>query len=141
MNEPMLKKAMTTLEFLSQDEQTRMEYEARQKYLLDEASRVAGAKAEGRAEDQLRFDHRLFTILYAHSLRDGTSIIRLPALFDKYAPERDDLAQNALEQSFIVHLVHERLILPSGLDKNGAPAGHLPMIIHMLAGEMIAVYA
>lgn len=50
MNEPMLKKAMTTLEFLSQDEQTRMEYEARQKYLLDEASRVAGAKAEGVAE-------------------------------------------------------------------------------------------
>ncbi|TDL48811.1 Rpn family recombination-promoting nuclease/putative transposase [Paenibacillus dendritiformis] len=50
MNEPMLKKAMTTLEFLSQDEQTRMEYEARQKYLLDEASRVAGAKAEGIAE-------------------------------------------------------------------------------------------
>lgn len=50
MNEPMLKKAMDTLEFLSQDEQTRIEYEARLKYLLDEASRVAGAKAEGIAE-------------------------------------------------------------------------------------------
>lgn len=50
VNEPMLKKAMTTLEFLSQDSQTRMEYEARLKFLRDEASRVEGAKAAGRAE-------------------------------------------------------------------------------------------
>ncbi|CAG7645770.1 hypothetical protein PAESOLCIP111_05018 [Paenibacillus solanacearum] len=50
VNEPMLKKAMTTLEFLSQDAQTRMEYEARLKYLRDEASRIEGAKAEGVAE-------------------------------------------------------------------------------------------
>ncbi|OPH56715.1 hypothetical protein BC351_27635 [Paenibacillus ferrarius] len=49
VNEPMLKKAMTTLEFLSQDAQTRMEYEARLKFLRDEASRVEGAKAEGLA--------------------------------------------------------------------------------------------
>lgn len=50
MNEPMLKKAMDTLEFLSQDAATRMEYDARMKYLRDEASRMNGAKAEGRAE-------------------------------------------------------------------------------------------
>lgn len=50
VNEPMLKKAMTTLEFLSQDAQIRMEYEARVKFLRDEASRTEGAKAEGRAE-------------------------------------------------------------------------------------------
>lgn len=50
MNEPMLKKAMTTLEFLSQDAQTRIEYEARLKFLRDEASRMEWAKDEGRAE-------------------------------------------------------------------------------------------
>lgn len=41
---------MDTLEFLSQDAATRMEYDARMKYLRDEASRMNGAKAEGRAE-------------------------------------------------------------------------------------------
>ncbi|KWX74790.1 hypothetical protein AML91_14165 [Paenibacillus jilunlii] len=50
MNEPMLKKAMDTLEFLSQDTATRMEYEARMKYLRDEVSRMEGAKAVGMAE-------------------------------------------------------------------------------------------
>ncbi|MBP1996109.1 putative transposase/invertase (TIGR01784 family) [Paenibacillus eucommiae] len=53
MNEPMLKKAMDTLEFLSQDAQTRMEYEARLKFLRDEASRIEGAKAEGKAEGKV----------------------------------------------------------------------------------------
>lgn len=38
MNTPELKKAMTTLEFLSQDKETRYLYEMRQKALLDEAS-------------------------------------------------------------------------------------------------------
>lgn len=50
MNEPMSKKAMTTVEFLRLDRQAKMENQARQKYLLDEASRVAGAKAEGITE-------------------------------------------------------------------------------------------
>lgn len=50
LNEPMLKKAMDTLEFLSQDAATRMEYEARMKYLRDEVSRMEGAKALGIAE-------------------------------------------------------------------------------------------
>jgi|GEM_PF-1447525 len=53
VNEPMLKKAMTTLEFLSQDAQTRMEYEARLKFLRDESSRAEGAKAEGKAEGRV----------------------------------------------------------------------------------------
>lgn len=47
MNEPELKKAMTTLEFLSQDREARMRYEARQKFLHDEASLVDSAMAEG----------------------------------------------------------------------------------------------
>ncbi|UQZ83005.1 PD-(D/E)XK nuclease family transposase [Paenibacillus konkukensis] len=59
MNEPMLKKAMTTLEFLSQDAQTRMEYEARLKYLRDEASRTEGAKAEGIMQEKRQTARRL----------------------------------------------------------------------------------
>lgn len=47
MNEPMLKKAMDTLEFLSQDAEARMEYEARMKALSDEKSRIEGARLEG----------------------------------------------------------------------------------------------
>jgi predicted transposase/invertase (TIGR01784 family) len=57
MNEPKLKKAMDTLEYLSQDEQARMVYEARQKYLHDEASRLCATETamdrglkEGRKE-------------------------------------------------------------------------------------------
>lgn len=38
------------MEFLSQDTATRMEYEARMKYLRDEVSRMEGAKAVGMAE-------------------------------------------------------------------------------------------
>lgn len=38
MNEPVLKKAMDTLEFLSQDAEARRLYENRQNYLHDEAS-------------------------------------------------------------------------------------------------------
>lgn len=47
MNEPMLKKAMDTLEFLSQDTLARMEYQARMKALSDEKTRIEGARAEG----------------------------------------------------------------------------------------------
>ncbi|CQR51567.1 hypothetical protein PRIO_0314 [Paenibacillus riograndensis SBR5] len=38
MNEPGLEKAMNTLQYLSQDSEARRLYEARQKYLHDEAS-------------------------------------------------------------------------------------------------------
>ncbi len=47
MNESVLKKAMDTLEFLSQDAEARRMYEDRQKYLHDEASMIEGALAEG----------------------------------------------------------------------------------------------
>lgn len=50
MNEPMLRKAMDTLEFLSQDAAARMEYEARMKALSDEKSRIEGARAAGKEE-------------------------------------------------------------------------------------------
>jgi predicted transposase/invertase (TIGR01784 family) len=50
MKEPVLRKAMDTLEFLSQDADARRLYEARQKYLHDEASMIEGARAEGKAQ-------------------------------------------------------------------------------------------
>jgi predicted transposase/invertase (TIGR01784 family) len=73
VNEPMLKKAMDTLEFLSQDAQTRMEYEARLKYLRDEASRVEGAKAEGKAEGKVEGKEEMARELLA--LGVDTSVI------------------------------------------------------------------
>ncbi|MEK3791982.1 Rpn family recombination-promoting nuclease/putative transposase [Paenibacillus sp. FSL R7-0204] len=50
MNEPALKKAMETLEFLSQDSEARRKYEDRQKFLMDEASQRDGALREGFAK-------------------------------------------------------------------------------------------
>lgn len=47
MNEPTLKKAMDTLEFLSQDREARRLYEERQKYLHDEASMIEWAREQG----------------------------------------------------------------------------------------------
>lgn len=54
VNEPVLKKAMTTLEFLSQDAEARRMYEDRQKFLHDEASMIEGALAEGEARGEAR---------------------------------------------------------------------------------------
>lgn len=50
MNEPGLTKAMDTLQYLSQDTEARRLYEARQKYLHDEASMLEGAKQVGMRE-------------------------------------------------------------------------------------------
>ncbi|BCG56765.1 Rpn family recombination-promoting nuclease/putative transposase [Paenibacillus sp. URB8-2] len=47
MNEPGLEKAMDTLQYLSQDSDARRLYEARQKYLHDEASMMESAKLAG----------------------------------------------------------------------------------------------
>lgn len=47
---PMLKKAMDTLEFLSQDAAARMAYDARMKALSDEHSRIESAEEKGRSE-------------------------------------------------------------------------------------------
>ena len=50
MEEPAIKKALTTLEFLSQDREARELYEARQKAMNDWISSIEGAREEGRAE-------------------------------------------------------------------------------------------
>ena len=53
MNEPTIKKAMTTLEFLSQDSEARIRYEERQKYLHDEASAMEWAMDNGLEKGEL----------------------------------------------------------------------------------------
>ena len=53
MGEPAIKKAMTVLEFLSQDKEARMQYEMREKVLRDEVSRIEGAKEKGKIEGKL----------------------------------------------------------------------------------------
>ena len=53
-NEPALRKAMTTLEFLSQDREARMLYEMRQKALRDHISAIEGAREQGRLEGRER---------------------------------------------------------------------------------------
>ncbi|EGK12292.1 Rpn family recombination-promoting nuclease/putative transposase [Kroppenstedtia eburnea] len=50
VDQPELRKAMTTLEFLSQDREARYLYEMRRKALLDERSMMEGAREEGMAE-------------------------------------------------------------------------------------------
>lgn len=47
INEPGLEKAMDTLQYLSQDSEARRLYEARQKYLHDEASMLGSAEMAG----------------------------------------------------------------------------------------------
>jgi predicted transposase/invertase (TIGR01784 family) len=53
VQEPELGKAMTVLEFLSQDAEARRLYEMRQKALHDEASLVEGAREEGEQKGKL----------------------------------------------------------------------------------------
>jgi predicted transposase/invertase (TIGR01784 family) len=48
--DPAMLKALTTMEFLKQDEEARQLYEARQKWLHDYASAIGEARDKGRAE-------------------------------------------------------------------------------------------
>ncbi len=52
MQEPALKKALTTLEFLSQDERIRQLYEERHKGLMTYTADVESAREEGREEGE-----------------------------------------------------------------------------------------
>jgi predicted transposase/invertase (TIGR01784 family) len=54
MDTPGLKKAMTTLEFLSQDKEMRALALAREKALRDETSKLSWARKEGRAEEKIQ---------------------------------------------------------------------------------------
>jgi predicted transposase/invertase (TIGR01784 family) len=59
MNEPTIKKAMNTLEFLSQDSEARIRYEERQKYLHDEASAMEWAMDNGERQKALEIAKNL----------------------------------------------------------------------------------
>jgi len=56
-----MEKAMTTLEFLSQDRQTRMLYEERQKGLHDYVSAIEEATEKGKLESKLDMARKLLT--------------------------------------------------------------------------------
>lgn len=62
MQEPAIQKALTTLEFLSQDEETRRLYEERQRALHDYVSDIDGAREEGKAERTLEVVRNLLAI-------------------------------------------------------------------------------
>lgn len=67
MNEPTIKKAMTSLEYLSQDREARMRYEERQKFLHDEASAIEWALEKG-LQQGIEQGERRRTIQIAKSL-------------------------------------------------------------------------
>jgi len=89
MQEPALKKAMTTLEILSQSEEARWRYEARQKFLRDQASMLEGAREEGRAEGRAEGKEEVARNLLAMGISveviakaTGLSIDQIRALAD-----------------------------------------------------------
>lgn len=70
MDTPGLKKAMTTLEFLSQDKEVRMLYEMRKKALLDEQSALDYVESRGREEGKAARDKEIV----ANMLQEGLSV-------------------------------------------------------------------
>ncbi|GGA05172.1 hypothetical protein GCM10008018_59020 [Paenibacillus marchantiophytorum] len=74
MDTPGLKKAMTTLEFLSQDKEARMLYEARKKALLDEQSALDYVESRGREEGRLEGKAERDKEVVAGMLQEGLSV-------------------------------------------------------------------
>ncbi|NQX68635.1 PD-(D/E)XK nuclease family transposase [Paenibacillus alba] len=70
MDTPGLKKAMTTLEFLSQDKEARMLYEMRKKALLDEQSALDYVESRGREEGKVARDKEIV----ANMLQKGLAV-------------------------------------------------------------------
>ncbi|EGL16976.1 hypothetical protein HMPREF9413_4112 [Paenibacillus sp. HGF7] len=82
MNEPVLKKAMDTLEFLSQDAEARRLYEDRQKYLHDKASMIEEALAEGEARGEKRKAIQMALELLKHGV-DTAAIAKSSGLSEE----------------------------------------------------------
>ncbi|NOV00894.1 Rpn family recombination-promoting nuclease/putative transposase [Paenibacillus planticolens] len=83
MQEPKLGKAMTVLEFLSQDAEARRLYEMRQKALHDEASSMEGAREEGEKKGKLEVASKMLAKgmdLESVSELTGISIVELKKL-------------------------------------------------------------
>lgn len=81
----MMQKALTTLEFLRQDEQTRMLYEARQKVLHDCVSAIGEAEDKGRMEGQMESARAM--------LAEGMDTERTPRLTGLSAEEGEQLRE------------------------------------------------
>lgn len=63
-----MEKALTALEFLSHDEQTRQRYEARQKALHDYATAIETANREGIEEGEHRKAREVARYLLTHGI-------------------------------------------------------------------------
>lgn len=78
MNEPGLEKAMGTLQYLSQDSEARRLYEARQKYLHDEASMLSSAKLAGVKQGKIEVAQNLLVMGMDHA-----AVAKLTALSEE----------------------------------------------------------
>ncbi|MGG0824161.1 Rpn family recombination-promoting nuclease/putative transposase [Paenibacillus turicensis] len=74
MNEPTIKKAMTTLELLSQDSEARIRYEERQKYLHDEASAMEWAMDNGLEKGKQQGERQKALEIAKNLLKEGLAI-------------------------------------------------------------------
>ena len=82
-----LKKAMTTLEFLSQNKEARALYEMRKKALLDEQSALDYAESRGRAEGKAERDKEIV----ASMLQKGLPISLIAEVTGLSEPEIEAL--------------------------------------------------
>lgn len=82
--DPIMEKALNTLEFLSHDEQTRQRYEARQKALHDYATAIETAKREGeekgRQEGRQEGLHEAQRLIAQALLAEGDSVEKVMAI-------------------------------------------------------------
>lgn len=74
MSEPTIKKAMNTLEFLSQDSEARIRYEERQKYLHDEASAMEWAMDNGLEKGKQQGERQKALEIAKNLLNEGLAI-------------------------------------------------------------------
>jgi predicted transposase/invertase (TIGR01784 family) len=74
VNEPVLRKAMNTLEFLSQDAEARRLYEMRQQALHDEISMIEGAREEGLQKGREQGSHQRAVEIAKKMLTKGVGV-------------------------------------------------------------------
>ncbi|MFD1677530.1 Rpn family recombination-promoting nuclease/putative transposase [Alicyclobacillus fodiniaquatilis] len=82
MGEPALQKALTTLEFLSQDREARELYESRQKAMNDWISNIEGAREEGREEGKIEGERMKAFAVARRLLNKGMPIEEVADLTD-----------------------------------------------------------
>jgi predicted transposase/invertase (TIGR01784 family) len=88
--DPIMEKAFNALEFLSQDEQTRQRYEARQKALHDYATAIETAERRGRQEGE----HGKAVLVAMRLITQGLSIENTAQLTDLPISEVEAIAKS-----------------------------------------------